>query len=173
VDGLGRGQVAAFPKIAGQSPEYIEEALRAFAKGERKSGIMGPIAASLTEAEWKALATYYSALPRQVPTSLGSLDRIQRGREISERGIPDKMIPSCKDCHGPGTERRNSHYPNLGGQYADYLVLELELFKAGRRGGSSYAPLMEEFAGRLTREEMLDVAAYYASLRPHSEKGGK
>jgi cytochrome c553 len=52
----------------------------------------------------------------------------------------------------------------LAGQYADYIVLQLELFKKGHRGGSSWAHLMEEVAPKLSEQEMRDVAAYYASL---------
>jgi cytochrome c553 len=70
------------------------------------------------------------------------------------------------DCHGPGPHRRNSAYPNLAGQYADYLVLQLELFKQDGRGGSAYAHIMRHVATRLGTEQMRDVAAYYASLSP-------
>ena len=52
----------------------------------------------------------------------------------------------------------------LAGQYPDYLVLQLELFKGGQRGGSAYAHLMKPVATRLTPEQMRDVALYYASL---------
>jgi cytochrome c553 len=55
-------------------------------------------------------------------------------------------------------------YPVLAGQYANYLVLQLDLFKQGHRGGSAYARLMRPIAGRLTREQMRDVALYYATL---------
>lgn len=59
---------------------------------------------------------------------------------------------------------RNPAYPLLAGQYADYLVLQLELFKGGRRGGSPYAHLMSRVAARMTSEHMRDVGNYYASL---------
>jgi cytochrome c553 len=52
----------------------------------------------------------------------------------------------------------------LAGQYADYLILQLEVFKKGHRGGSAYAHLMRPVATRLTTEQMRDVALYYASL---------
>src|SRR5687768_14177042 len=44
-DGLGRD--AAFPSLAGQPSAYLREALRAYARGERHSGIMQPVAAGL------------------------------------------------------------------------------------------------------------------------------
>jgi cytochrome c553 len=52
----------------------------------------------------------------------------------------------------------------LAGQHADYLVLQLELFKKEHRGGSAYAHLMRPVATRLTPQQMRDVALYYESL---------
>ena len=49
-------------------------------------------------------------------------------------------------------------------QYPDYLALQLRLFKAGNRGGTGYAPVMREIAGRLEEDDIRDLSAY-ASLR--------
>jgi len=89
---------------------------------------------------------------------------LRRGKAIATRGVPERKIPSCADCHGPFPTERNPAYPLLAGQYADYLVLQLELFARGERGGSRYAHLMDEVAPKLTPEERRDVALYYASL---------
>jgi cytochrome c553 len=58
----------------------------------------------------------------------------------------------------------------LAGQYADYLVLQLELFKKEHRGGSAYAHLMRPVAAGLTAEQMRDVALYYESLTAALER---
>ena len=47
------------PKIAGQQPAYIVNALKAYKSGERSHPSMRGIAASLTEADMKELAEYY------------------------------------------------------------------------------------------------------------------
>jgi cytochrome c553 len=49
------------PKIAGQQPGYIISALKAYKSGERSHPSMRGIAASLDEAQMKALADYYGA----------------------------------------------------------------------------------------------------------------
>ena len=49
------------PKIAGQQPGYIINALKAYKSGERSHPSMRGIAASLTEEDMKALAEYYGA----------------------------------------------------------------------------------------------------------------
>lgn len=164
VTGLGRGN-AAFPKLAAQKPEYLFRAMRAYASSERNSGIMEPIAAGLSDAQWREIAEHYSALPG-APRAAAEVaaDELERGRDIALHGIPGKDVPSCNDCHGPEGPRRNAAYPLLAGQYADYLVLQLEQFAADRRGGSEYAHLMRSVAPRMSHEEMQAVAAYYAQL---------
>lgn len=47
------------PKIAGQQPAYIVNALKAYKSGERSHPSMRGIAASLTEEDMKQLADYY------------------------------------------------------------------------------------------------------------------
>ena len=167
-DGDGRG-LGAFPKLAGQRREYQLAALDAFADDQRHSGIMQPIAAGLRAEERRALAEYYARLSpgtERGNNPPGSGAAIERGQTIAERGIPAQRVPSCGDCHGPSPERRNPAYPVLAGQYADYLVLQLELFKAKKRGGSPHAPLMTRVAAGLRSDQMADVAQYYAAQSP-------
>lgn len=47
------------PKIAGQQPAYIVNALKAYKSGERSHPSMRGIAASLSEEDMKRLADYY------------------------------------------------------------------------------------------------------------------
>jgi cytochrome c553 len=168
-DGLGRG-AGAFPKLAGQHREYLQNALEAFARGERHSGIMQPIAAGLEEGARRRLAEHYARLPPErggrVSAAAHDDAAIARGERIARHGVPERGVPSCIDCHGParGGPHANPAYPALAGQYPPYLVLQLELFAAGHRGGSPFAHLMDSVAPRLRPGEMRDVAAYYGSL---------
>ncbi len=57
--GTGNGQ---FPRLAGQQTEYLEQQLKAFKAGSRKSGPMQAIVANLPEADFKALAAYFGSL---------------------------------------------------------------------------------------------------------------
>jgi cytochrome c553 len=111
------------------------------------------------------LARYYGHLETLAPPpQLELTAALERGKAIATQGIPRRRVPSCVDCHGPDARRRNPIYPILAGQYADYLVLQLDLFKQRRRGGSDYAHLMHPITTWLTSEQMHDVALYYASL---------
>jgi cytochrome c553 len=52
-------EVYHVPKIAGQQPAYIINALKAYKSGERSHPSMRGIAASLSEEDMKQLAEYY------------------------------------------------------------------------------------------------------------------
>lgn len=163
LDGLGRGG-GIYPKLAGQRADYQRNALEAYARGERRSGIMGPIAAGLSAEAIGRLSGYYSRLPSARGARPRELEAVARGRSIAERGIRERRVPACVKCHGPKGEPVNAAYPVLAGQPADYLELQLRLFKEGGRGGSAFAHLMAPIAARLTRAEMRDVALYFEAV---------
>lgn len=75
-----------------------------------------------------------------------------------------RKAEACAACHGPGGSSAQPLYPSLAGQTARYLYLQLKDFKEGRRKD----PQMSPMAQNLTREDMLDLAAYFAAqeLRP-------
>lgn len=168
-NGIARG-TGAFPHLAGQRAEYLHNAMEAYARSERHSGIMQPIAAALDTNKIRALSDYYARLRAPAPSSpnAATAEAIARGESIALHGIPQQRVASCIDCHTPEGQRHKPAYPNLAGQPADYLVLQLELFKKGARGGSPYAHLMQAVAPRLEPEQMRDVALYFESM-PRSE----
>jgi len=184
--GNGRG-TGAFPALAGQSERYLLESLQAYARGDRHSGVMEPVAAGLEMEEMRAIAGYYAGLPADgeraaasvplgriaaeaAPTGaredVGTRDGASaaRGGQLARRGDAAERIPSCVECHGPGAEARNPVYPRLAGQHPDYLALQLQLFKQGRRGGSGYAHIMRTVAKSLEPQDIRDLAAWYGSL---------
>lgn len=166
-DGIARGS-GAFPHLAGQRVGYLRNSLAAYASGHRQSGTMGPVAAELSESEVEELARYYAALPPPGPPAAKSAeadaDAIRRGAAIAMRGSLEDRLPSCNDCHAPDGRRINDSYPSLGGQPADFLVLQLELFKAKARGGTGFSHLMHPTADRLDDGQIRDLALYYESL---------
>jgi cytochrome c553 len=165
-DGIARGN-GAFPNLAGQSAEYLQNALEAYARGDRHSGIMQPIAVGLTATSIRDLSRYYAKLPLSVPPIEDETQTadIERGRTIAHHGISEQRVPSCVDCHAPEATHPKPEYPILAGQPVDYLVLQLELFKQGNRGGAAYSHLMHAIVPRMTQEQMRDVALYLRSLQ--------
>ena len=78
---------------------------------------------------------------------------IEAGRKKSE---------ACVGCHGPNGNSTLNLYPVLAGQTARYIYLQLKDFQEGRRKD----PQMEPFVANLSREDMLDLAAFFAAQKP-------
>ncbi len=66
----------------------------------------------------------------------------------------------CATCHGADGNSVNPVWPKLAGQHEDFTVRQLQLFKSGDRKG----PVMAGMVAGLTDEDMVNLAAYYASL---------
>lgn len=85
-----------------------------------------------------------------------------------ERG--KQQVAVCVACHqdkGQGMDIPGGEsWPSLAGLDANYLVKQLKDFKSGERKNMSMRP----FAMMLNDQQMLDIAAYYASLKPFTSK---
>ncbi len=67
----------------------------------------------------------------------------------------------CSACHGAdGNTPLAPEYPRLAGQPNDYLEKALRDYKSGKRKN----PLMGPQAQNLSKQDMKDLAAYFASL---------
>ena len=73
-----------------------------------------------------------------------------------------KKAEACFACHGPNGNSSIPLYPILAGQTARYLYLQLKDFKEGRRKD----PSMDAMIAPLTREDMFDLAAFFAAQKP-------
>jgi cbb3-type cytochrome c oxidase subunit III len=65
----------------------------------------------------------------------------------------------CAACHTADGSRGIPTNPILQGQHADYLVKQLQEFKAGKRDNA----IMKPMASTLSDDDMRNVAAFYAS----------
>ena len=70
-----------------------------------------------------------------------------------------KVKEVCQACHGMDGNSSNADYPKLGGQYPDYMAKALRDYKSGARKNA----IMLGFAQGLTRQDIDNVAAYYAA----------
>lgn len=77
-----------------------------------------------------------------------------------------KKASTCVACHGANGMSSNPMWPNLAGQKAAYTEKQLRAFRDGERKD----PMMSTFAVPLTDEDIKDLAAYYASLKPNLNK---
>jgi cytochrome c553 len=65
----------------------------------------------------------------------------------------------CAACHTADGSRGSPANPILAGQHPEYLVKQLTEFKAGKRNNA----IMKGFASTLSDDDMMNVAAFYAS----------
>lgn len=72
-----------------------------------------------------------------------------------------KKAEACAACHGADGNAVASMFPTLAGQNARYLYLQLKDYKEGRRQN----PMMSPMAANLSKEDMHDLAAYFASQK--------
>lgn len=67
---------------------------------------------------------------------------------------------ACAGCHGANGISNNDMWPNLAGQKAGYAAKQLRDFRDGKRSD----PVMSGMAKPLSDQDILDLAAYFASL---------
>ena len=73
-----------------------------------------------------------------------------------------KAAEVCGACHGPeGNKPSDPTQPVLAVQHYDYLVRALTDYKLGKRNN----PIMKGFASQLSKKEIEDVAAWFASQK--------
>ncbi len=70
-----------------------------------------------------------------------------------------QLSATCAACHGGDGNSFNPEWPKLAGQHANYIVKQLEDFKAGRRKNATMAPM----AAPLSAQDREDLAAYFSS----------
>jgi len=73
-----------------------------------------------------------------------------------ERG--ERKSTACAACHGKNGISVSPEFPNLAGQYPDYLQTALTHYKNGKRKN----PIMQAQVANLTPADILDLAAYFS-----------
>ena len=66
---------------------------------------------------------------------------------------------TCAACHGEAGIATAGQWPNLAGQYEDYLVHSLEAYRSGARQNA----VMQGFAAQLSDRDIEDLAAYFSA----------
>lgn len=168
-----RGQgspLGSVPRLAGQKAAYLEAAMIDFALGARPSGMMQTPAVHLDERQRRDLAQYYASISPEPADGRESVDAdvkvLQHGGAIASVGDASRGIPACSACHGQDGHARNTNpeYPVLAGQHASYLANQLQLFRAGDRGGR-HAQIMSMAVRNLTDDDISATALYYSRLK--------
>lgn len=153
-------QVHKVPMISGQSAKYIENALAAYKRGDRKHPTMRALAASLSDKDMAELGAFYEKQPTDV---------------VALPAQPEKAPPpvaallqkaNCASCHGENFSKGlDPSYPKIAGQHADYLYVALKAYQTNSSAsvGRNNA-IMAGMAKLYTPAELKQMADYIASL---------
>jgi cytochrome c553 len=156
------------PRLAGQTSEYIENQLQAFAeqrRGSQTSLRMGRVH-GLSPAIRAALAGHFEDLDAK-PLAGGPRQLVNQGQKIYEEGLPDANVPACTACHGPEAMGDGAN-PRLAGQLYPYTVDALTNWSKQRGQNApsdDTSAVMGPIAQNLNKQQIEAVAAYLSYLK--------
>lgn len=157
----GESSSPAFPRLAGQTANYVARQLADYKSGKRKSTTMQPMVEDLSAEDFRALGVFFAHQPTVVH-AVADTDLAQVGRFVYLRGNPWSGVPACATCHGPvghGTDA----LPRLAGQHAQYMENQLRQFNTRERTNDN--AVMHGIAAKLSELETKAVAAYLSGLK--------
>ena len=152
-----------WPKLAGQSPEYIQKQIADFKGGVRQDPLMAPQAALLaTDQDVADVAAFFSAQAQT--TGQAQADKVELGEQVYRGGNMERGVAACSGCHGPaGMGNPLAKFPRISGQHADYVSKALKDFRAGNRANDPNG-MMRGVAKQMTDDEIAAVAQYVQGL---------
>lgn len=160
----GNSTDAQYPKLAGQSEQYIVTQLMRFKSGVRQNVIMSSMASTLSPQDMHDIGAYFSeqkSLPGVADAKLAA-----DGAKLYREGDAATGIPACMACHGPdGRGNPGWRVPQIAGQHADYVQKQLQAWHDGASWGSdTRAGIMPTIAKRLTEQDISAVSSYVEGL---------
>ena len=160
----GNSTDAQFPKLAGQSEQYIVRQLTDFKAGTRQNGIMMGMAAPLSPQDMHDLGAYFAS-KTSVP---GVADQalVEHGQTLFRQGDAKRDIPACMACHSiDGRGNPGAMYPQLAGQHAPYVEATLKAWHDGTVWGTdAHAQIMPAIAKQLDTNDIAALASYIEGL---------
>jgi len=166
-----------YPKLAGQNEAYIARQLELFKNGKRQNPIMMGFASTLSTQDMHDVGAYFATTASLPGTADDAVVRDPGGRydgmktyEIGQllyrAGNAAAGVPACMACHGPdGRGMAGAGFPQLGGQWTDYVAAKLKEFKDGTLwGDDANAKVMPAIAQKLSDLEINALASYVEGL---------
>ena len=159
-----------YPKLAGQNEAYIARQITLFQTQKRQNAIMMGFAANLSAQDMHDIGAYFAAkssLPGVADEKL-----LDRGQALYRGGDAKLGVPACMACHGPdGRGIAGTGFPQLGGQWADYVGAKLKDWKNGTSwGDDAKAKIMPAIAQSLSESDINALASYVEGL--HTANAG-
>jgi cytochrome c553 len=165
----GNSSDKQYPKLAGQHESYIARQLGLFKGNHRVNPIMLGFAAPLSEQDMHDLGAFFAT--KKILTGVADEKLMVRGEALYKGGDAKLGVPACMACHGPdGRGNPGAGYPQLGGQWTDYVSAKLKEWHDGTTwGDDDRAKIMPEIAKKLSEQDIAAVASYVEGL--HANDG--
>lgn len=151
------------PVLAGQVAAYTYKQLRDYKDGSRENRRMQEAVERLTDEQLAALAAWYAEQP------LPKIE-VDADEQVSEdtiklvyRGDKTRLIQPCASCHGVNGQGAIIDVPAIAGQNVKYFVETMKDYAKDDRKNDIYSR-MRIIAKQLTRDEINELAVYYARL---------
>ncbi len=164
----GVSQSGLYPTLAGMDAAVIYKQLDDFRSRKRSWGAMNAIGQALSLQDSADVAANFAiqagGLPAltsdRAPAPGRSLRQSDPAKRLVFAGDPQRGIPPCAACHGPGGYKLGA--PALHRQQASYIEEQLVAFAQGLRQNDIFER-MRIIARQLTPVEMHALAAFYAA----------
>jgi cytochrome c553 len=150
----GNSPTSSVPTLAAQPEQALATMLYQFREDNRKNPVMSPFAANLSNTEMNDLAAYFESEKRQAPTHQTKPANLELGPALAKKY-------NCTQCHGPEL-KGIQHIPNIRGQQHDYLLAQLQAFKAMKRADMDGN--MTSASTGLKDEDIVVLVDYIAGL---------
>jgi cytochrome c553 len=96
----------------------------------------------------------------------------ERSRTLGDANVSGRTVALqvCATCHGATGSSISPAFPNLAGQQANYLVIQLKSFRSHRRSDPKGHEYMWGMSSPLTDEQITALGDYYAAQQPAPKK---
>lgn len=144
----GNPSETGLPRLAGQHPEYLINAMMAYQDGSRHMPTMHTLLQGLSQADLDNIGLYFALQTPKPPPS--TADNPYEGKQFTY---------NCTECHGSKGSSRDAAIPNLAGQDASYLNTMLKAYRDEVREHDQ----MHDLIGELKDSEIDKIAVFFAS----------
>lgn len=169
----GNSALAMYPKLAGQNESYTVRQLAQFKNGQRNNAIMLPFASTLSDQDMHDLGAFFAS--KQATPGQTDEAYVARAQALYRAGDAKLGVPACMACHGPsGRGMAGSAYPQVAGQWSEYVSAKLTEWRAGTTwGDDEHAKIMPEIAKRLGEKDIAALASYMQGLHTAQSASAK
>jgi cytochrome c553 len=166
----GNSADAQYPKLAGQSEQYIVRQLTDFKSGQRQNPIMLGMATPLSVQDMHDLGAYFASQSSRPGVADQAL--VEQGETLFRQGDSTRGIPACMACHSiDGRGNPGAMYPQLAGQHAQYVEATLKAWHDGASWGTdTRSQIMPTIAAKLDARDIAALASYIEGLHPAESK---